>query len=156
MLHACFYAYKYKLTSARLDMAVDVTKSKLETMCKDGEMTSTWMMKLFTMWMEYSLPSEMTEQFTIVDPFWVHQHKQAAKGQDILRKVVERDFIFIPIVVQGHWVLWTKMWHKVSKLTNATIFCDTLNNATIDTVRSLTDIAIQTISTEPSDHAIML
>ena len=99
MLHACFYAYKYKLTSARLDMAVDVTKSKLETMCKDGEMTSTWMMKLFTMWMEYLLPLELLDRFTVVDPLWVQLHKQTTKGQGILKKVAERDFIFIPIVV---------------------------------------------------------
>ena len=30
-------------------MAVDVTESNLETMCKDGEMASTWAMTLFTL-----------------------------------------------------------------------------------------------------------
>ena len=48
------YAYRYQLTCARLDMAVDVTESELEAMCKDGEMASTWMMSLFTLFMEYS------------------------------------------------------------------------------------------------------
>ena len=42
-------------------MVVDVTKSELETMAKDGEIASTWTMTLFTMWMEYSLPPEAME-----------------------------------------------------------------------------------------------
>ena len=90
-------------------MAVDVTQSDLETMCKAREMASTWTMTLFTLFMEYSLPPEVTEHFTIVDPLWVQLHQQTAKGQAILGKVVERDFIFIPIVLDGHWVLCTKM-----------------------------------------------
>ena len=89
-------------------MAVDLIKSELETMCKDGEMASTWTMSLFMLFMEYLLPLEVIKWFTIVDPLWVQLHEQCAKGQDILGKVAGRDFIFIPIVVQGHWVLWTK------------------------------------------------
>ena len=46
MMHECFYAYKYWWISARLNMAVGVIESELETMCKDGEMTSTWTMSL--------------------------------------------------------------------------------------------------------------
>ena len=136
-------------------MAVDVTESDLETMCKDGEMASTWTMTLFMLFMEYSLPPEVTEHFTIVDPLWVQLHQQTAKGQAILGKVAERDFIFIPIVLDGHWVLWTKMRQKVSKLTSKVVFCDPLNNATTGNVRSLPELAIRTISSEPPDHTIV-
>ena len=108
-------------------MVVDVTESDLETMCKDGEMTSTWTMTLFTLYMEYSLPTEVTERFTIVDPLWVQLHKQTTKGQDILQKVAERDFIFILIVVQGHCVLWTKTQQKVSKMASKVVFYDPLH-----------------------------
>ena len=59
-------------------------------------------MPLFTMWMEYLLPHEVFERFTIVDPLWVQLQKQMTKVQDILGRVAERDFIFIAIVVSGH------------------------------------------------------
>ena len=97
----------------------------------------------------------MTERFTIVDPLWVQLHQQTAKGQAILGKVAERDFIFIPIVLDGHWVLWTKMRQEVSKLTNKVVFYDPLNNATTSNVWSLAELAIHTISSELSDHTIV-
>ena len=118
-------------------------------------MTSTWTMTLFTLYMEYSLPTEVTERFTIVNPLLVQLHKQTTKGQDILRKVAKRDFIFIPIVVQGHWVLWIKTRQKVSKLTNKVVFCDPLNNAATGNMQSLAQIAIQTISSESSNYTIV-
>ena len=96
-------------------MTVDVTESDLETMCKDGEMASTWTMTIFMLFMDYSLPPEVTEHFTIIDPLWGQLHQQTANGQAILGKLAECDFIFISIVLDGHWVLWTKMRQKVSK-----------------------------------------
>ena len=99
MIHTCFYVYKYQLTSVQLEIAVDIIESNFEMNCKDRGMAFTWMMKLFTMWMEYLLPLELLDRFTVVDPLWVQLHKQTTKGQGILKKVAERDFIFIPIVV---------------------------------------------------------
>ena len=90
-------------------MALDVTESDLETICKSREMASTWTMTLFTLWMEYSLPLEVTERFTIVDPLWVQLHQQAMKEQDILKKVAQCEITFIPIVLDGHWNLWFTM-----------------------------------------------
>ena len=150
-----FYAFRYQLTCQRLDLALDVTESDLETMCKCREMASTWTMTLFTLWMEYSLPLEVTERFTVVDPLWVTLHQQTMKGQAILRKVAECDFMFIPIVLDGHWVLWTKMRQKVSKLTSKVVFCDPLNNAATDNVRRMAELAIREISSEPLDHTIV-
>ena len=136
-------------------MVVDGTESDLETMCKDGEMASTWTMTLFMLFMEYSLPPEVTEHFSIVDPLWVQLHQQTAKGQAILGNVAEHNFIFILIVLGGHSVLWTKIREKVSKLTNQVVFCDPLNNATTGNVRSLTELVIRIISSEPLDHTIV-
>ena len=47
------------------------------------------------------------------------------------------------------------MRQKVSKLTSKVVFCDPLNNAATGNVRSLAELAIQTISSEPSDHTIV-
>ena len=65
-----------------------------------------WMMTLFHMWMEYSLPLEISEWFHIVDPLWVQLAGQGDKGEDILSWVPEREYFFIPILLSGHWVLW--------------------------------------------------
>ena len=90
-------------------------------------MASTWTLTLFTMWMEYSFPHDVSKWFTIVDPLWMQLH--------------ERDFILILIVVSGHWVLWTKLQHipcstDVTKVTNVVVFCDPMNNKAIGTVKS--------------------
>ena len=61
-------------------------------------MTSTWTMTLFMMFMVYSLPTEVTEWFTIVDLLWMQLHKQTTKGQEFLEKVAKCDFIFTLIV----------------------------------------------------------
>ena len=91
----------------------------------------------------------MTEWFTIVDALWVLLHKQTEKGKDIIGKVAERDSIFIPVVVYGHWVFWTKTRQKVSKLTNIVVFCDPLNNVMTGNVQSLVEIVI---SSKLSNH----
>ena len=83
-------------------------------------------------------------------------HKKTTKGQEILGNVPDRDCIFILFVIQGHWMLWKKMRHKVSKLTNNVVFSDPLNNVATGIVHNLEDIAIQTISTEPLDYTIVL
>ena len=101
------------------------------------------------------MPHEVAEWFAIVNPLWVQLHKQMKKVQDILRRVADRDFIFIPIVVSSHWVLWTKMRHKVSKLTRGIVFCDSLNNKATGTLHCLVDIVIQTISNATKDHTIV-
>ena len=115
-----------------------------------------WTMSLFIIWMEYSLPHEVAKWFIIVNPLWVQRHKQMKKVQDILRRAADRDFIFIPIVVSGHWVLWTKMRHKVSTLTREIVFCDPLNNKATGILRCLANILIQTISSATEDHTIVL
>ena len=113
-------------------------------------------MTLFTMRMEYPLPQEASEQFTIVDPLWVQLHKQTSKVQDILRRVSEYDYFFIPILLSCHWVLWTKLWHKVSKMTNEEVFHDPMNNEATGTIKSLADIVIWTICSAVDDHCIVL
>ena len=88
----------------------------------------------------------MSRLFIIVDPLWVHRHKQTSKVQDILRRdMFEQDFVFIPYMVLGHWVLWTNLRHKVSKVTHVVVFCNPMNNEAIGTIKSLADIAIKTI-----------
>ena len=82
-------------------------------------------------------------------------HKQTTKVRDILIRVAERDFVFVLIMVSGHWVLWTNLSHKVSKLTTAIVFCDPLNNKATSTLRSLANIVIQTISSAPEYHTIV-
>ena len=79
----------------------------------------------------------------------------ASRRGGIIVKVSEHDFIFILIVLDDHWVLWTKMQEKVSKLTSKVVFCCPLNNATIGNMRSLVEFVIRTISSEPSDHTIV-
>ena len=76
--------------------------------------------------------------------------------QDILRCVAERDFIVILIGVSGHYVFWTKMQQKVYELISIVVFYDPLNNEVTNTVRSLADIAIQTIVSATEDHTIVL
>ena len=105
-------------------------------------MASTWTLTLFTMWMEYSFPHDVSKWFTIVDPLWMQLH--------------ERDFILILIVVSGHWVLWTKLRHKVSKLTNTLVHHKPLNNEAIGTLHSLANIGFRTISSAREDHNIVL
>ena len=150
-----FHAFRYQLTCPRLDMALDVTESDLETICKSREMASTWTMTLFTLWMEYSLPLEVTERFTIVDPLWVQLHQQAMKEQDILKKVAQCEITFIPSVLDGHWNLWFTMRQQASKLTSKVVFCDPLNRPATDNMRRMAELAIRTISSEPSDHTIV-
>ena len=51
--------------------------------------------------------------------------------------------------------MWTKMRQKVSKLTSKVVFYNTLNNATTGNVWSQVELAIWTISFEPSNHTIV-
>ena len=47
------------------------------------------------------------------------------------------------------------MCKDVTELTSKVVFCDPLNNAATDNVRSQAELAIQTISYEPSNHTIV-
>ena len=85
-----------------LDLAVFLTEVELCSLCIVGEMASTWMMTLFHLWMEYSLPPEINKWFHIVDPLWVQLEGQSDKVEDILTQVPEWEYVFIPILHEGH------------------------------------------------------
>ena len=40
----------------------------------------------------------------VVDPLWVQLQKGSCKVEDILKHVLERDYIFIPTLHSGHYV----------------------------------------------------
>ena len=122
-------------------------------------MASTWMITLFHLWMEYSLPPEINKRFHIVDPLWVQLEGQSDKVEDILTRVPEREYVFIPILHEGHWVLWMKMRQTPTgldaKVRSPIIFCDPLNNHPTTRVRTLGDLAIRHISSRTHDHCII-
>ena len=131
-------------------------KADLQSLCRAGEMASTWTMSIFTMWMEYSLPQEVSNQFWIIDPLQVQLAKQSNKVEEILGRVQEWDYVFIPTLHDGHWVLWVKMRNNpIGKVTSKVVFCDPLNNPASNSFAALGDLAVKHISTCPRDHLII-
>ena len=143
----------------RLDLAVFLTEVELCSLCTVGEMASTWMMTLFHLWMEYSLPPEINKRFHIVDPLWVQLEGQSDKGEDILTRVPEREYVFIPILHSGHWVLWLKMRQTPigldAKVRSHIIFCDPINNHPTAGMKTLGDLVVRHISSATHDHCII-
>ena len=79
--------------------------------------------------------------------------------KDVLTRVPERDYVFIPILNAGHWVLWLKMRQTPTgldaKVRSPIIFCDPLNIHPTTRVRTLGDLAIRHISSRTHDHCII-
>ena len=122
-------------------------------------MASTWMMTLFHLWMEYSLPPEINKRFHIVDPLWVQLGGQSDKVEDILTQVPEREYVFIPILHSGHWVLWLKLRQTPigldAKVRSPIVFCDPLNNHLTVGMKTLGDLVVRHISSTTHDHCII-
>ena len=144
----------------RIDLAVFLAEVELCSLCTVGEMASTSTMTLLHLWMEYSLPLEINKRFHIVDPLWVQLVEQRHKVENILTRVREREYLFIPILYSGHWVLWVKIWQttmgfEAKKVRSPIVFCDPLNNHPTVDMKTLGVLAVRHISSATHDHCII-
>ena len=151
---------RFQLFCRRLNLSVYIGEGELQSMCTHGEMASTWSMNVFHMWMEYTQPQHISDRYWIVDPLWVQLYKQTNKANDILGQVPECDFVFIPIVHEGHWVLWVKMRHAptglhADKVTSPVVFIDPMNNPATRELKSLAEMAITKVTSTDADHNII-
>ena len=149
----------FQVACRRLDLTVFRTEAELQP-CKMGEMASTSMMTLFHLWMEYSLPLEISKRFHIVDPLWVKLASHNAKEEDILNLVPESECVFIPTLHSGHWVLWIKMRQcptgvDAQKVSSPIDFCGPLNNPPTHILKTLGKIVIRHISCTTNNHCII-
>ena len=151
---------RFQLFCRRLNLSVYIGERELQSMCTHGEMASTWSMNVFHMWMEYTQPQHISDRYWIVDPLWVQLYTQTNKANDILGQVPECDFVFIPIVHEGHWVLWVKMRHAptdlhADKVTSPVVFIDPMNNPATRELKSLAEMAITKVTSTVADHKII-
>ena len=71
---------KFQLACRVLDLSVYVVDHDLRLLCKAGEMVSTRMTSLFSMWMEYMQLQKVSDMYWIIDPLWVQLAKQSKQG----------------------------------------------------------------------------
>jgi hypothetical protein len=126
-------------------MSFTIKLTDISTLETEGMMASTLHFNIMCVWVEHNIPITTSQDFWIVDPFWVNKLHGGLYRQIFRAIPPYPKLLFVPTIYKNHWSLYTIVnfvGHNLGSLRGGIIYMDRFG---VMAVEEITGVVLEAV-----------